>query len=157
MQKFRNILRLRHKLIGFLLCFLVSLTLAAQNDFSQTNESAQYRVIAIQNGDTTVQSISNSVELYSESMVVFPNAFSPDGDGLNDRFGAIGKNLENVEFKIFNRWGELLFEGSSIEDRWDGIYKGKRVGEDVYVYTFSAREIASRREVSKTGTISVVR
>ncbi len=72
-------------------------------------------------------------------VVLAPNIFTPNGDGVNDRF--VPQPLSNprtqiIGVKIFNRWGELLFEGdnSSPDKQWDGKYKGKLVPQDTYVY-----------------------
>ncbi len=54
-----------------------------------------------------------------------PNAFTPDGDGFNDKL------LEGFHIKVFNRWGLLLYEGT---DGWDGRYKGKMVTSGTYFY-----------------------
>ena len=72
-------------------------------------------------------------------VVLAPNIFTPNGDNVNDRFvpqplNAARTKILNV--KIFNRWGELLFEGDNLlpNTQWDGTYKGKRVPQDTYVY-----------------------
>ena len=69
-----------------------------------------------------------------------PNTFSPNGDGSNERFFPRGAGLFQVRFmKIFNRWGEQVFEkanfaGNQSSEGWDGTYKGKPAPADVYVY-----------------------
>lgn len=72
-------------------------------------------------------------------VVLAPNIFTPNGDGVNDRFVPQPLSIPRtsiVGVKIFNRWGELLFEGdnSSPDKQWDGKYKGKLVPQDTYVY-----------------------
>jgi len=68
--------------------------------------------------------------------VEIPNAFTPDGDGVNDDFGPVlPEGLEMVSsMKIFDRWGEKVYESSGNNARWDGTIKGKRGTSDVYVY-----------------------
>jgi gliding motility-associated-like protein len=71
--------------------------------------------------------------------VLAPNIFTPNDDGVNDRFVPQPLNILRTRItgvKIFNRWGELLFEGdNSIPDKqWKGTYKGKRVPQDSYVF-----------------------
>ena len=69
----------------------------------------------------------------SESKLVFPNAFSPNGDGINDTFKA--KEYQSlVEFHayIINRWGQKLYEWTNPAEGWDGTYKGKDVKEGTY-------------------------
>lgn len=69
-----------------------------------------------------------------DEYVFVPNAFSPNNDGQNDVFYVRGQNLTEVDFKVFNRWGELVFETTDQTVGWDGIYDGKQADPDVYVY-----------------------
>ena len=73
-------------------------------------------------------------------VVLAPNIFTPNGDNVNDRFVPQPLNIARTKIlgvKIFNRWGELLFEGdnSRPDEQWDGKYKGKLVPQDTYVYS----------------------
>lgn len=70
------------------------------------------------------------------SEVEIPNAFTPDDDGVNDTFGPVmPEGLEMVSsMKIFDRWGEKVFESSGNNARWDGTIRGKKGTSDVYVY-----------------------
>lgn len=69
-----------------------------------------------------------------------PNTFSPNGDGQNDYFFPRGNSIERIQsMRIFNRWGELIFEkrnfaANSQTEGWDGTYKGKIAGADAYIY-----------------------
>lgn len=62
-----------------------------------------------------------------------PNSFTPNKDALNDIFYAEGTDITSFKMRIFDRWGELLFESHNLYDGWDGYYKGKKVQNDVYV------------------------
>jgi gliding motility-associated-like protein len=75
--------------------------------------------------------------------VYVPNAFTPDGDGLNDLFGPVMRGVQSYHFVIMNRWGETLFETSSFDASWDGFYKGKPCKEEVYVWTLEAKSKSS--------------
>ncbi|HEY9115973.1 MAG TPA: gliding motility-associated C-terminal domain-containing protein, partial [Bacteroidales bacterium] len=89
-----------------------------------------------------------------------PNAFSPDGDGLNDEFKPVEKYdfVKTYQLSIFNRWGQLIFETSNISHGWDGTYQGKSVEQGSYVYkiTFTAYPDYSKKQVM-TGNVVVVR
>ncbi len=80
----------------------------------------------------------------AEDQVYVPNAFSPDGDGLNDVFMVRGRGIARVTyFRVFNRWGELVFEAANFKPNdpkygWDGKVKGKAGGPEVFVYTWEA-------------------
>ncbi len=74
-------------------------------------------------------------ELICEPPVVYiPNAFTPDGDGLNDRFHVRGTHIKEIDLKIYNRWGEKVFETQNPNEGWDATHKGKEVESGVYVY-----------------------
>jgi gliding motility-associated-like protein len=63
-----------------------------------------------------------------------PNAFTPNGDGLNDVFQPITDGNQEFSFSIFNRWGQLLFETSDPDEGWDGSFNGKESEMGTYVY-----------------------
>jgi gliding motility-associated-like protein len=88
--------------------------------------------------------------------IFVPNAFSPNGDGENDKLYVRGQNLEEITFKIFNRWGELVFESIDQEVGWDGTFKGKVVDPDVYVYHLQVVCFDGQENLIK-GNITVLR
>lgn len=75
------------------------------------------------------------------TQVYIPNAFTPDNDGLNDKFMVRASGIQMVKsFRIFNRWGELVFEKTNFQPNdpsngWDGSIRGIIQGPDVFVYT----------------------
>jgi gliding motility-associated-like protein len=90
---------------------------------------------------------SDSVNIYlfcDGRQVFLPNVFTPNNDGKNDVFYPRGTGINLVKsFRIYNRWGELLFERSNFQLNdetyaWDGIYQGETVRPDVYVYVVDA-------------------
>jgi gliding motility-associated-like protein len=70
----------------------------------------------------------------AEPFVFIPRAFSPNSDGINDKVYVRGEYLKEVEFAIYNRWGEQVFFTKSMEVGWDGTHKGAAVCPDVYGY-----------------------
>lgn len=90
---------------------------------------------------------STSRELYIKPFVnvYIPNAFTPDGDGINDFFFPKGANLSSTNFEmlIFNRWGELIFESYHMDNAWDGrTGKSNEVAQQgVYVYKIKVEDI----------------
>jgi len=66
--------------------------------------------------------------------VYIPNAFTPNDDGINDIFYIYGRGIVKVHLKIFNRWGELIFESTDQTVGWDGTYRGKPMNPGVYAY-----------------------
>jgi gliding motility-associated-like protein len=91
--------------------------------------------------------------------VNFPNAFSPNGDGINDIFRPIGRVLEFVEMNIYNRYGELIFSGPPIPG-WDGTYgKSNPVMPGVYYWMVTYRQLSGGypRRFTENGIVHVVR
>ncbi len=69
-----------------------------------------------------------------DPFVFVPNVFTPNGDGQNDVLYVFGAMVKQIEWRIFDRWGELVFETYSRGEGWDGTYKGKSLAPDVYDY-----------------------
>jgi gliding motility-associated-like protein len=88
--------------------------------------------------------------------VYIPNAFTPNGDGQNDLFLVFGKSLKNVRMEIFDRYGELLFEGMNQDDGWDGSFHGKLAEPGVYMYNVRI-EYLNGVQTAKSGSITLVR
>lgn len=83
----------------------------------------------------------------SESRLDMPNAFSPNGDGINDIYRAKSGWQSIVEFRasIYNRWGQKLYEWTDPAGGWDGKYKGRDVKQGVYFVQVDARGADGRR------------
>ncbi len=64
----------------------------------------------------------------------FPNAFSPNGDGVNEVFRALQNDVVEMELFIYDRWGKLLYSTDNVLEGWDGSYEGEPVDIGVYVY-----------------------
>ncbi|PJA06456.1 MAG: hypothetical protein COX70_09405, partial [Flavobacteriales bacterium CG_4_10_14_0_2_um_filter_32_8] len=87
---------------------------------------------------------TQTVRVRPDFFFAAPNTFTPNGDGVNDVFfpGAmLGASAKNYDFFIFNRWGEIIFEGHDLKDGWDGTYKGKLVQNGVYVWTIEVTDL----------------
>jgi len=101
--------------------------------------------------DTT----SNVVFVRDNLVVFIPTAFSPNSSGLNDVFRVSGVGYTNIDCRIYNRWGEKLFDSDNFT-QWDGTYKGEIVQNGVYIYQMTLTDYAGRRYHRK-GTVNVVR
>jgi gliding motility-associated-like protein len=72
--------------------------------------------------------------------IFFPNAFTPNGDGVNDKFGPVsttGVYGTSSVFRIYNRWGEVIFETKVLTHKWDGKIHGITQATGDYVYFLS--------------------
>jgi gliding motility-associated-like protein len=103
------------------------------------------------------------VHVKNQSGVYIPNAFSPDGDGVNDLFviGASPAIASLDEVRIFDRWGNLLYSWTTPVSPadwpgWDGTYKGQRMGLGVYVYYVKVKRLNGQTDIL-SGDITVAK
>lgn len=90
--------------------------------------------------DTTI-----SLKIFNPVSVYVPNAFTPDRSSFNNTFFPVMESVLAVDFKIFNRWGELIFRTNDIFSSWDGTYSGENVPEDVYIYVIETTSILNEK------------
>ncbi|MCE3296849.1 MAG: hypothetical protein K0R65_2563 [Crocinitomicaceae bacterium] len=74
------------------------------------------------------------VNIFYQGLLYIPNTFTPDGSRHNEVFKAYGEGIESFEMLIFNRWGELIYTMDSMDDYWDGRYKGKLCQDGTYTW-----------------------
>jgi len=100
-------------------------------------QTTTYTVVVTDHfGCTKSDTVTITVEpiICKEPLVFVPNAFSPNGDGLNDVLYVRGDIIEKIVFRVYNRWGELVFESHDVQHGWDGNYKGKEAPAGIYDY-----------------------
>jgi len=125
-----------------------------EEDFA--NQTYVYRVTALAKDAGISVSISNTITIIKEPNLAYPTAFTPNGDGNNDLFKVFGQFTSEVEFKIFNRWGELLFITYDLDQGWDGTYKGSAMPEGTYVFRAYLTDLAGRTS-ERSGTVVLLR
>ena len=112
----------------------------------------------VQGQDTVTFEMDEPFQItVSESMLELPNAFSPNGDGINDRFIVRHQSLVSFNAYIFNRWGQEIYSWSleNIDEGWDGTYKGRTVSNGVYFIVVEAVG-ADGIEYKKKSSINVL-
>lgn len=97
-----------------------------------------------------------SVDVIVVPALDVPNAFTPSQAGVNSKVFVRGFGITKLAWKIYNRWGQLVFETNNKNVGWDGRFKGKLQPIDVYVYTLDA-EFSDGKKLKKTGDISLLR
>jgi gliding motility-associated-like protein len=102
--------------------------------------------------DTTCQPVSAIV---APDLDV-PNAFTPGRFGVNSVIKVRGFAIAKMEWRIYNRWGQQVFESTNPNDGWDGNFKGILQPMDVYAYTLSV-EFSDGTHARKTGDITLLR
>lgn len=112
-------------------------------------DSLQYEICDPEGSD------SAWVFITVESGCILPNAFSPNGDGINDVF-KIPCAEENVYFSVWNRWGIEVYRNEQYLNDWDGTYKGSPLPDGTYYYVLKYTK-SSGEEVNKAGFITLHR
>lgn len=127
----------------------------AQTVTTSPDETTQYIVYYQEPGTcTAVDTVTVFVNFVAA--VGVPSAFSPNGDGVNDELRVLGQGIARMNFKIFNRYGQLVFETSDQSQGWDGKFNGEDLNPGTFVYTLEVVFAEGEREVF-TGDVNLVR
>jgi len=97
-----------------------------------------FAVVVTNRFNCTMRDSADVIE-FCPATIFVPNTFTPNGDGLNDVFIPVGKNIASMTLRIFDRWGELLYETTDLDMGWDGTYRGEAVRNDLYVWRMTYR------------------
>lgn len=90
--------------------------------------------------------------------VLFPTAFSPNGDNNNDRFAPILRNVDKLDMRVFNRWGEQVYYNDSVApgDGWDGDHQGRPAPIGTYIVVYKVKYL-NGIQAEETGTVTLIR
>lgn len=123
----------------------------------QYNASNTYNVCLVTYNDFGCTDTSCSpVQALVRPLVDVPNAFTPNGDGINDEVHVKGFGITKIDWKIYNRWGALIYESSSTEFGWNGYYKGVLQPQEVYNYVLNVTFFDGTK-YQKKGDITLLR
>jgi gliding motility-associated-like protein len=90
--------------------------------------------------------------------IAVPSAFTPNGDGLNDYLYPLNAYTAiNLEFRVYNRYGQLVFETENWTQKWDGTFKGLKQPSGTYVWSLNYTDNASGKKISLKGTTVLIR
>ncbi len=132
-------------------------TSAATDPSHLYKKTGSYRVcLTASNGRACSDSVCKTVEADVRTAIGIPTAFSPNGDGFNDILFVHGGAVETMNLKIFNRWGQLVFESDNLDKGWDGKYKGKEQEMEAYAYILVATFIDGTTAQQK-GNVNLLR
>jgi len=94
-----------------------------------------------------------------EPLIWAPNAFTPNGDGMNDSFKVKGQNIDDFFLAIYNRWGEIVFETKEMDMAWDGRHNNNLCPAEIYIWIIRYSSYSSEYPVSETlkGTVLLYR
>lgn len=128
------------------------------NPIAQPSVSTQY-VVNATNDFGCVTSDTIVINVSAQSLINTPNAFAPTGnkDAANGTFKADKRGIATLNsFKIYNRWGNLVFETTDINEGWDGTYNGMDQPMGTYIYIIDAKT-SDGKKFSKTSNVTLIR
>ena len=121
---------------------------------SPENDITYYLQTTDSNGCVALDSIVITVKEVSDPFVA--NIFSPNGDGLNDVLHVLGNTGNDFVFRIYDRWGNILYESTDQNQGWDGSSNGKILNSGEYVYTYSFKDNTDNT-IKGHGSVTLVR
>lgn len=124
-----------------------------------TMESETYKITITDVYGCYADSVDVVIVIKTEETLDLPDAFTPNGDNVNEVIYPDGLAIKEIlEFKVFNRWGDMVHSGSGakLQSGWDGKVNGKVQQQDIYSYYVRALSY-NGKEVSKKGTFSLIR
>lgn len=86
----------------------------------------------------------------------FPNVFTPNKDGINDYFGGFGTGISEYELHIYDRWGNLIFTSTNLQNKWNGMYKASFSDVGTYFY-YAKAKCENKKEMTLKGDILLLR
>ncbi len=108
------------------------------------------------NASGCTDTVCQPVAALIDPLLDVPNAFTPGRFGTNSVVKVMGFGITHMDFRIYNRWGRLVFESTDPNIGWDGYYQGQVQPMDVYAYTLEA-DFSNGKHVTKKGDITLIR
>ena len=125
--------------------------------FITVNQAGHYIVTDSNACGKVTDSIIISTKPCACSLLI-PTAFSPNNDGKNDLFGVVYRcPVQVFNMSIFNRWGQVVFSGHDVFEKWDGTYKGVSQPMDVYIYAITYTDPYTLEEKTLKGNVTLLR
>ena len=116
------------------------------------------KLVATNNTLGCSDSLSKRLKVLDNCFIAVPTAFTPNGDGLNDfLYPNNALKADNLEFKVFNRWGQLVFSSRNWQEKWNGKFKGIEQGSGVFVWFLNYTNRNTGKKVFQKGTTTLIR
>jgi gliding motility-associated-like protein len=101
---------------------------------------------------------TETLKVLSACIIAVPSAFTPNNDGLNDYLYPLNAlKAENLDFKVFNRWGQMLFHSKDWRQKWDGRVNGTMQATGVYIWMLDFTNKDTKQKFSMKGTTTLIR
>lgn len=129
------------------------------SNYQSIGESGTYYIKAVNTNDCSViNPVHVVVNEPPGANIVFKNTFSPNGDGINDKFTFTVTGTAQINyFKIYNRYGQKVFETTETANQWDGTNNGKPLPTGTYYWVFSCYDTYYKKSITKSGSVTIIR
>ena len=128
--------------------------------FTSDEAKTVYIIQKVSNSYGCRDSIIKQIDIKPGYALYIPNAFTPDHNGLNDEFKAVGLGIDKFKLQVFDRWGVLVFESDNINIGWDGSINGKgdyeTTKQDVYIWKAEVTDVLKQHH-DLIGHVSLVK
>lgn len=129
----------------------------SQNPSHKFEEIGDYLVsLIVTSNFGCTDTISKQLTVEDEYAIYIPNAFTPNGDGINDTFQPKGSGFTKYNLSIFNRWGTRIFQSNEVSNAWDGVFKGTLCEDGVYTYKITLITISGKAK-DLAGTVTLLK
>lgn len=128
--------------------------------FPARNVETYYTVKLLATNNTLgcTDSARKVVRVLDFCLIEVPTAFTPNNDGLNDYFQPHNAfKADNYDFRVYNRWGQLVFHSRNWQEKWDGRFNGAVQNQGVFVWMLSYKHRDTGKEVFRKGTVTLIR
>jgi gliding motility-associated-like protein len=117
-----------------------------------------YKVLVKSESGCPLRNLTFNTIVACNTKFFIPNAFTPNGDGRNDKWEIFGGDITKLDLRVYNRWGELVFMSNSMENWWDGTVGDKPAPEGVYVWAVSYENPLKKGIIEKQqGKVTILR
>lgn len=134
-------------------------TFVGPSIIANNTETAEYALTATNEfGCLSYDTIMVTINPLDETVLLIPTAFSPNGDGINDIFRIANfDQFESYILRVYNRWGELIYDNQGYNVGWDGSYQGAEQNIGVYTYYIEAQPLNGASIMKTSGSVSLIR
>ena len=128
-------------------------------NFPDLDEYAYLVQLIVENQNGCTDTTYNYQLVEGQFALFLPNSFTPNDDGLNDKFFPVGDKIDpnEYDFQVYNRWGEVIFETKNPSDYWDGKLNGAFVSNGTYLWKVIAKNINNGKFIEKKGFVVISR
>ena len=127
--------------------------------FPPTGEESKYTILLVTTDSIGCMDTARQViDVLKTCYIAVPGAFTPNGDGVNDYLYPLNAlKAEDLQFRVYNRWGQMVFETTNWLKRWDGTIGGSLAPAGTYVWTLSYTDGETGRRIVQKGTSVLIR